>query len=409
MDVRLVLFSLLLAAAAPAQDGVKPTGAASAPAGQAATGQDPDKPGPKPVDVIGELQREKERLQKEIEFARERAKQAGPALAAKLGKRGQTFAAIDAGSNAPPPSVAAPTMRKARVMTAEELSQHGQDVVATVNGLPVRQGQIDALLNYLKSSPVAGDDTQRAQRVWFDVIRTQAMVASFPENEAGARIADALGELEQNKPFAEVVKHFGTVQGAQPDGSVEITRNSFLGTQFEQLAFTLQPGSRSRPFYTAQGAAILHVDAVEKGASPELDKVKAKVIQVAWQTDPATLQRALTAATTGQVEVLVRDANVLKQLPPLYQPLAPQPAQDHGLATMIDTLSQLDALIAKLKATDSEDAKAQLEKALQQRVQLQKAIEEMRAQEESDADKEVAPDGTVKPAKVVPQAPGAKK
>ncbi|MBL8723228.1 MAG: peptidylprolyl isomerase [Planctomycetes bacterium] len=404
MDFRLVLFPLLLAAAAPAQGGAtQPAGSTPAPAAQ-----DPEKAGPKPVDVIGELQREKERLQKEIEFAQNRAKLAGPSLAAKLGKRGQTFAAIDAGVNMPAPTAAAPMMRKARVMTAEELGQHGQDVQATVNGLPVLAGQLNPLLEYLRSSPVSGDDTQRAQRVWFDVIRTQAMVASFPENEAGARIADAYAELEQGKPVAEVVKNFGTVQGAQPDGSVEITRNSFLGTQFEQLAFTLKPGARSRPFYTAQGAAILVVDSVEKGQSPELDKVKAHAVQVAWQTDPATLQRAMTAATTGQVEVLVRDAKVLAQLPPLYQPMAPQPVQDNGLPTLIDTLSQLDALIAKLKATDSEDAKAQLEQVQKQRAELQKAIDDMRAQQETDADKEVAPDGTV-PVKKGPAGPVQKK
>jgi hypothetical protein len=403
MDFRFALLPLLLAAAATAQGGAQqPAGSTAAPAVQ-----DPEKAGPKPVDVISELQREKERLQKEIEFAQNRAKQAGPSLATKLGKRGQTFASIDAGTNMPAPQ-AMPQMRKARIMTAEELGQHGQDVLASVNGLPVSAGQVKPLLDYLRSSPVAGDDTQRAQRVWFDVIRTQAMVATFPENEAGARIADAYGELEQGKPMAEVVKNFGTVQGAQPDGSVEITRNSFLGTQFEQLAFTLKPGVRSRPFYTAQGAAIVVVDSVEKGQSPELDKVKAHVVQVAWQTDPATLQRALTAATTGQVEVLVRDASVLAQLPPLYQPLAAQPTQDSGLPTLIDTLSQLDALIAKLKTTDSEDARAHLEQALKQRVELQKAIDEMRAQHENDSDKEVAPDGTV-PAKKAPAGPVQKK
>jgi len=413
MDVRIALSSLLLVAASVTAQ-VDPDKVVPAPAGTPAV-QDPDRPAPKPVDVIGELQREKERLQSEIEFARDRVRNAKVALASKLGQRGQTFKEIDAGTNAPAPAPVA-QMRKARVMQPAEVETQPQDVLALVNGEPIRAGEFQEMMEYLRSSPSSGDDNQRAQRVWFELVRTQSVVGAFPENDASARIADIYGDFEAGKSVSDVAKVVGTVQGAGPDGSVEITRNSFLGTKFEQVAFSLRPGQRSRPFPTPQGIAIVEVLSIEKGDSPEFDKVKAHVLQVGWQADPAMLQRAQSAATTGQVDIVVRNEDVLAQLPPLWRPTTAAPAApslDTEIAQMMDTLRQIDAMIAKLTTSGDEAAKQQIEQLRQQRPLVEKAIEEMRRKAQGDADREEGvvvegqTDATVPPK--APQQPLPKK
>jgi parvulin-like peptidyl-prolyl isomerase len=392
MDVRLALSSLLLVAASVTAQ-VNPDKVVPAPAGTPAgtpAAQDPDKPAPRPVDVIGELQREKERLQSEIEYARNRVQNAKVALSSKLGQRGQTFKAIDAGTNAPAPAPVA-QMRKARVMQPAELEAQPQDVLALVNGEPIRAGEFQELMEYLRSSPNSGDDSQRAQRIWFELVRTQSVVGAFPENDASARMADIYAEFDAGKTVADVAKVVGSVQGAGPDGSVEITRNSFLGTKFEQVAFTLRPGQRSRPFPTPQGIAIVEVKSFEKGDSPEFDKVKAHVAQVAWQADPAMLQRAQSAATTGQVDIVVRSETELAQLPPLWRPTPTAPpanSLDNEVAQLMDTLRQIDAMIAKLSTSGEDAAKQQLEQLRQQRPLVEKAIEELRRKAQTDADRE---------------------
>lgn len=411
MDVRLVLASLLLLSVTATAQGGDKAPAGKAPAGKApaatpvapATSQDPDKPTPQPADIIGDLTREKERLQTEIDYAKQRAKGAKAMLADKLGRRGQAFHSIDAGTNIVAPT--APVMRKARLLTPQELDNQPDDLLMLVNGQQVRRGAFDELMNYLGTSPSSGDDAQRAQRALFELIRTQAVVAAFPENGADGQVGDILGQIETGKPIQDFAKSVGTVQGAQEDGSVEITRNTFLGVKVEQVAFTVEAGKRSRPFRTPGGILIMQVDSMEKGASPELDKVKVHIVQVPWQTDPASLQKAQSAAATGQVEVLVREQAVLDALPGLYKPTAPAPMQDNAgdeLSMMQRTLAKLEEAIAQNKDATSPDSKSQLEQMVRQRDQLKAAIAEMMTK---GKDADPVPQKPV-PQKPIPQKPG---
>lgn len=403
MDVRLALASLLLlSVVATAQEKKPPapdakpavTAPLQLPGGQIPVGQnpgkpatqDPDRPAPKPVDVIGDLTKEKERLQAEIEYAKNRAKNANAVLAQKLAQRGQTFKAIDAGTSVSAPATTAPVMKKARIAAGKDFDGQAQDTMALVNGKPIRQGQFDELMTYLRSSPASGkDDNLRAQRVLFDLIRTTAVVAALPENGAEGQIGDVLGQLQSGKSAADLAKSVGTVQGAKEDGSIEITRNSYLGTRLEATAFTLQPGQPSRPFHTPQGIAIVVVDSVEKGSTPELDKVKAHVVMVPWHSDPAKLQQIQAAPTTGQVDIVVRDQAVLDMLPALYKPVpthvagegAVAEAADNELAAMTETLKRIDEALAKLAKETGEEAQKTAAQLKQQRAEVEKALQEM--------------------------------
>lgn len=390
MDVRLVLASLLfLGVTATAQGDQKPA-APAAPAASAApdataqkpVAQDPDKPTQKPADVISELTREKDRLQAEIEYAKNRAKNANAMLSQKLGRRGQSFKAIDAGTSVAAP-IAAPATKKARLMEAKEVESQPADVMLLVDNQPIKQAQFDELMAYLATSPVAGDDATRAQRVLFDLVRTAAVVAAFPENGAAGQVGDLVGQMQSGKPIADLAKAVGTVQGAKEDGSVEITRNSYLGTKVEQVAFTAKAGEPSRPFATPQGLLILQVDSLEKGASPELDKVKAHALLVPWQADPAALQKAQVAAVQGQVDIVVRSQQVMDLLPALWKH-SPAPVQqftgdtlDNELAAMKDTMVQLQQAIDKAKADGTPEGQQKAEALQKQLGDVMRAIDEM--------------------------------
>jgi parvulin-like peptidyl-prolyl isomerase len=312
MDARIFLFSCLLTASVafaqvnPDKPAVPPT-----PAPQAQKS---------PGDVITELTREKERLEKEIEFAKERQGSAKKDLAGKLGGRGQQLRAVRFEAPKPVMPVSQP-MKKARVMSDAEREAAGGDVLMVVNGEPIRRGHMDLLMNYLQSAKVPGDLSQHAQRVAFELIRNTAVHAAFPENAAEGRMADALGAVQQGKKVQDLIAEYATVPGAAADGTLEVTRNSFLGVQFEQVAFSLEPGQYSRPFLNPQGYVILQ--AIErKKADDGSESVKVAALQIPYQANADELRAAQAAPAMGQIDIMVRDAAVLDMLPALFRPTA---------------------------------------------------------------------------------------
>ena len=233
MDLRLITASLLFAATTVLAQEPPDVPPATKPGKQVSAEQDPEKQGPSSGTVISDLRREKERLLREIEYAKSRAKNANKMLAEKLGKRGQTFASIDAGTNQParPQPVAT---QKARVFTEGERVNYGDDVMLVVDGIEIRQPEFDSMMEYMRSLSNTGEDSMRAQRILFELIRTYSVAAAFPENDAEARIAEVYARLEGGEKMVDIAKEYGTVLGAQQDGSVVVTRNSFLGTKLER-------------------------------------------------------------------------------------------------------------------------------------------------------------------------------
>ncbi|MFO1077499.1 MAG: hypothetical protein U1E73_07210 [Planctomycetota bacterium] len=369
--------------------------------------------------ILEELNKEKERLEKEIRYAKERVAGASRMLVEKLGQRGQEgIRSIDAGTNAPPVSpISRP--KTARVMTAEELGAAAKDVMLTVNGQPITQGEFDGLLDYLKGLSNTGTDDQRSQRVLFELIRTQAVASAFPENTAQAQIVEAFGNLENGTAIQDLCTKYGSVFGASDGGKVELTRNSVHGLRLEQIAFGLEEGKHSRPFRTPFGYCFVQVDKIEKGASPELDKRTIQAVQVKYMADEAQLNMAQANAARGQVDILVRDQKVLDMLPMMYRPAPPPAAPANPLQNLQQSLESVENAIKALSADNaSEDGKAELESLKAQRDKLKATIEEMKKamlEEAGDGIKKIdtdAPksaDGAVKAGDGVKKAPAPDK
>ncbi|MCA8965478.1 MAG: peptidylprolyl isomerase [Planctomycetes bacterium] len=389
MDARLFLLSCLLCGtAAIAQNGEPDKTPATPPAGQAPAGTDlvdQDKPKKTAAEEIAELTREKERLEREIAYAQERAKSAKADLAAKLGRRGQELHSIK--FELPKPmAMTRPQARPARVMNDAERESNGADVLMVVNGVPVMRGQVEELTNYLQSAGAPGDATVYAQRVAFELLRTTSVAAAFPENPAEGQMAEVLGKIQQGAKVTDLVAQVGTVPGAQPDGTVEVTRSSFLGVKFEQVAFSLEPGQHARPFLAPQGWVILQgLERKKNDVGQDIAKVAALLIP--WQASPDELQAAQSAAATGQVDILVRDTGVLEMLPAIYRPRI-APVGDSQVNSLTNALARLDAEIAELEKKDDPTAQKRLESLRAQRNQLVQTIDSLRdPKARPDADK----------------------
>jgi hypothetical protein len=332
MDFRFVIGSLFaISLPLAAQQGIPnplvPVPAAP-PATQPPAAQDPDNPQNSPQAQLERLQKEQERLQKEIAYAKGRNQSAKGMLREKFAAKKPTWRAIDAGVNTPPPmpvTNAAPP-KPARVATAEQLEAQPEGTLMIVNGRPVPQASFTQLMAYLGSSPAGGDENMRTQMALFELVRLEAVASMVEENEALEKAAEVAAQLEGGAKIGDLVKSMAVVPGSSPEGRFEVTRGSIFGPVFEMNAFNTEPGKRTRPFRTAHGIALLQVDSREKGASPELDKVIGTAVMAAYSATPEELQKAQMAVNSMQIDVLVRDQKTFDSLPQMWKPAPPAPA-----------------------------------------------------------------------------------
>lgn len=363
MEVRLVVGSLLfLAATAAAQQGGAPAAGAPA-AGAPAAGttqpkQDPDKPQPTPAEEAATLQKEKDRLLKEIQYAQERATRAKALLTEKFAPSKPTWRAIDAGTMAQQMAAAVEQVRPiaARVGNESELKEaFGSDGMLMVNGNMIRRPQFDSVMDYVRTLPNSGDDNQRAQRILMDMIRTEVACSAFPDSEAMSVAGEVVQRLANGTPAADLARKHGVLPGASPEGRLTITRNSEFGPVLEQAAFATKVGERTLPIRTSLGVLVMQVASFEKGASNELDKLQVDAILVPLVEDRFKVQQVLDTAMAGQVQLVARDEAVIGMLPKIFRQQSTGKAVD--AATLQATIDQLTAEIEKLRSATDEASK----------------------------------------------------
>lgn len=410
MEVRLVVGSLLfLAATAAAQQGGAPAAGAPA-AGAPAAGttqpkQDPDKPQPTPAEEAATLQKEKDRLLKEIQYAQERATRAKALLTEKFAPSKPTWRAIDAGTMAQQMAAAVEQVRPiaARVGNESELKEaFGSDGMLMVNGNMIRRPQFDAVMDYVRTLPNSGDDNQRAQRILMDMIRTEVACSAFPDSEAMSVAGEVVQRLANGTPAADLARKHGVLPGASPEGRLTITRNSEFGPVLEQAAFATKVGERTLPIRTSLGVLVMQVASFEKGASNELDKLQVDAILVPLVEDRFKVQQVLDTAMAGQVQLVARDEAVIGMLPKIFRQQSTGKAVD--AATLQATIDQLTAEIEKLRSATDEASKkrfADLEQQLARTKAAMMQIETVKGVEVKKADVVTPP----KDAQKKPDAP----
>ncbi|HEU4418604.1 MAG TPA: peptidylprolyl isomerase, partial [Planctomycetota bacterium] len=297
-------------------------------------------------------------------------------LANKLQGPAQAFRAIDAGVNRPPAAAPTPQPRLARIGAGDELASFPPDVMMVVNGRPINRSLFDAIMTHMKVAGGAEPENMRAQRVLYDLVAIEVMSGAFAESEAEVGLGEVLAELDKGKTMQELAKKHGTLQG-DPDGRVEVTRNSPLGPRLEYIAFETKPGTRAKPFRNARGIVLLQVDSLEKGATPDLDKVIGTAIQIPFSSDPATLARAQQNVNLAQMDIIVRDADVLAMLPQRWRQADPATvplAVANDVSQLREVLVKVEAEIAKLASSTEAPAQEQRAVLEKQAAQIKEAI-----------------------------------
>lgn len=338
-----------------------------------------------PQKQLSELNAEKARLQREIEFVKSRVTNAKALLKSNIGRGMPAFRTIDAGKSAVAQPAAPPVApRPARLMADDERANFTGDTMLVVNGSPIRQQQYDELMTYQATLP--GDEAQTSVRSILaiaDLVRIEAIATTFAESDAEPRLADALSEVEAGKSFEDVVKERGSLRDAPADGRIQVTRRSPYGVRFEQVAFSTPPGARSRPFRHHTGLVVLKVEDYVKGAAPEVDKVVARVLCIPY-AEPEAIAKAESALANGQVEIIARDKDVLRMLPPGFQDPdeVRAAAQQQQLETLAQSVARIEAEIEALRASGKEEDKEKLREMERRRDVMKSRLAQMRGEQQ---------------------------
>ena len=350
--------------------------------------------GPTPQQQLEKLKAEKQRLQREIEFAKKRAQQASGLLSNKFRRGAPKFRSIDAGKpNGMLSTMPKPVKRKpARIGTPEEMKVGGGDAMVVVNRRGIGDKVFNDVSEYLMSyNPQARPDLV-ANRVLYDLIRIEGVVGSFVDNQAKVYLAEALDKLQAGSmSFADAAKNYGTVQGADESGKLTVTRNSVQGPFFEFMAFSTAAGQVSRPFATPKGYAVVKVEELVKGKTASLDQLKCSVALFKFSNDEAEMTEAQYAVTSGQADVLVRDQSVMAKLPALYRAQtapASRPAGPTQAARIATMKAQLQKLVSAGEGQGAEAKKLRAQiQAMSQRARAQGSDADIKAKPPQDSDR----------------------
>jgi hypothetical protein len=335
------------AAPAPAAQGQGTPPTKQEPGKQDPAKQDPDRPGKKPADEIAELQREQDRLQKEIAFVRDRAAMSSRLLSEKFANRKLEVEGIDAGTSAVSAPVVAMQMKRARLMTDEEKRANG-DAVLLIDSRPVKDAALDELAAYLKTMPSQTTDEKAAfQRVTLEVIRLNSMLAAVASSvmDAEKQVAEAKEKLAKGTAFADVAKTYNHGPGLPEDGKVTLSHFSRFGLPFEAAAFSAKEGTMLPPIPTMDGFVIAQVDKIVPGDAPERTTLEMHLLQIPYLAEPKDMEQARQRAALGKIDIAVRDEKMFERLPAFLQPLpaptiAPAKADEPSKAPKVDSAEQ---------------------------------------------------------------------
>lgn len=328
-----------------------------------------------PQKQLAELNAEKGRLQREIEFVKGRVANAKALLKTNTGRGMPAFRTLDAGKSAVAQAVAPPVApRPARLMADDERANFTGDTMLVVNGSPIRQQLYDELMTYQETLP--GDDAQKSVRSMMaiaDLVRIETIATTFAESGAEAHLADAVSELDSGKSFEEVVKAHGTLRDTPADGRIQVMRRSPWGVRFEQVAFSTPVGKHSRPFRHHSGFVVIKPEEFVKGATPDVDKVVVRVLCVPYG-EPEAITKAEGMLANGQVEIVVRDKEVLRMLPPGFQDPEEMraAAEQQQLETLAQTVATAEAELQALRGSDKEEDKVRV-REMERRLDVMRA------------------------------------
>ena len=207
--------------------------------------------------------------------------------------------------------------KKVRLLGDAEKEKLADDVIFTVDGLPVTRPEFDELLTYLKSYPRDESEDQLKQLAILQLIKVKAGEAMLAETarRARGRIAEAQQKIADGADFAAIAKEMSDCPSKASGGDLGFFGREQMDLSFTRAAFSLKPGQVSPIVPSTYGYHLIKATGVKKGDAPEQDQVQASHLLVLYNPDQARVMEAQSKVSTGEVDVAFRSDELRKHAP----------------------------------------------------------------------------------------------
>jgi len=217
---------------------------------------------------------------------------------------------------------AMPKPKHARLLGDAEKAQLDEEVVFTVDSLPVTQKEFDSLYNYLRSYPRPQTAAAIKAETILTLVKAKAAEAAGKENVAKALEATKKirSQLEAGTSFDALAKeHSQDEATAAKGGDLGYVTRQYPDKLCAQVLFTMKLGEVSGVVRGTQGFHILRVRGAKKGATADKDRIRASHILVPYTGDMASLKAVTERVANADVDLAFRDKELRKFAPEQFK------------------------------------------------------------------------------------------
>ena len=215
----------------------------------------------------------------------------------------------------------AATANAARLLSDEEKKALPGDVILVVDGVPATVSEFDAAMAYLQSYPNQRDEDAMKKQAILELIRQKAAEAAFPDTAptAEAKILELQKKLKAGEDFAKVAKEQSDCPSSQRGGDLGKFGRVGMDFWFTKTSYGLKVGEVSDVVQSTFGYHLIKVTAIEKGETPEQDKVQASHILALYSPNQGMVRQVSQRVHAGKSELAFASEEYLAYAPDVYR------------------------------------------------------------------------------------------
>ncbi len=212
---------------------------------------------------------------------------------------------------------AMPKAKTARLMGDAEKATLDDDVIFTVDSIPVTTKEFDSLFAYLRSYPRPLTVAAIKAETISTLVQARAAEAATRDQTAKAlatikKIHKAIGAGGNFRDLAK--QHSNDQATAEKGGDLGYITRDYADKICAKALFNMNLGEVSGIVRGADGFYILRVRGAKKGDSPDKDRVRASHILVRYSSED-TLKNVKSRVASADVDLAFRDKELRKFAP----------------------------------------------------------------------------------------------
>lgn len=217
---------------------------------------------------------------------------------------------------------ALPKPKQARLLGDAEKKALADDVIFTVDSVPVTQEDFDSLYGYLRSYPRRETAAAIKTEAILTLVKAKAAEAAGKDNvaKALATIQKIREQLKADTSFSALAKeHSQDQETAAKGGDLGYITRGYPDKLCAQALFTMNLGEVSDVVRGINGFHLLRVRGAKKGATADKDRVRASHIVVLYTPDMASLSEVFERVDRADVDLAFRDKELREFAPQQFK------------------------------------------------------------------------------------------